>query len=199
MSIVKRRYFAGCMERQAKWLNSMSDKGYRLIKTGKLKYEFEECTPGAYRYAVEYVGDKSFEEEQNYKEFLEDLGYKVFYKNINLDWSLYKVSVRPWADKGGKISTNSTTYNKELLIVEKENDGKPFELHTDKEDLSEYYRRLSYPWYFAVFFMLAMLILAWPYVVPVALFGAFAVICAIPIIIAAVKIKKIKKESEVEE
>ena len=49
------------------------------------------------------------------------------------------------------------------------------------------------------FFMLAMLILAWPYVVPVALFGAFAVICAIPIIIAAVKIKKIKKESEVEE
>ena len=36
-----------------------------------------------------------------------------------------KVRLRPWAEKGGRIATNATTFNRELLIVEKDNDGKP--------------------------------------------------------------------------
>ena len=199
MRIVKRRYFAGLMERQAKWLNDMSRKGYRLVKVGKLKYEFEECEPDKYQYTVEYVGDQSFEEEQNYKAFLEEMGYRVFYKNINLDYSVYKLTYRPWADKGGRISTNQTTYNRELLIVEKENDGRPFQLHTEAGDIMEYYKRLSYPWYFAVFFMLAGMILSWPLALPVLLFGSSAIVCAFPIIRTALKISRLKKDSEVEE
>ena len=131
MSIKKIRYFAGFMKSQENWLNAMAHKGYRLVKTGKLTYEFEECAPDAYCYTVEYVGDKSFESENDYKAFLEGMGYRVFYKNINLDWSLAKITIRPWAEKGGFFSTNRTTFNRELLIVEKENDGKPFELHTE--------------------------------------------------------------------
>jgi len=41
-----------------------------------------------------------------------------------------EVRLRPWAEMGGCIATNATTFNRELLIVEKSNDGKPFELHT---------------------------------------------------------------------
>lgn len=63
MSIVKWRFFAGFTGRQTKWLNSMAEKGYRLVKTGKLDYAFDECEPGKYVYAVEYVSDKSLEEE----------------------------------------------------------------------------------------------------------------------------------------
>ena len=59
MSIVKRRFFAGFMGQQTKWLNSMAEKGYRLVKTGKLEYVFNECEPGKYVYSVEYVGDRS--------------------------------------------------------------------------------------------------------------------------------------------
>ena len=55
MSIVKRRFFAGFMGSQARWLNSMAQKGYRLIRTGKLEYEFEECESGKYIYTVEYA------------------------------------------------------------------------------------------------------------------------------------------------
>ncbi|MCR5154831.1 MAG: DUF2812 domain-containing protein, partial [Lachnospiraceae bacterium] len=55
MSIVKRRYFAGFMGAQARWLNKMADKGLRLVNCGKLEYEFEECAPSSYRYTVEYV------------------------------------------------------------------------------------------------------------------------------------------------
>ena len=63
-----------------------------------------------------------------------DMGYKVFFKNINLNYSVGKVRLRPWAEMGGCIATNATTFNRELLIVEKSNDGKPFELHTSYAD-----------------------------------------------------------------
>ncbi len=199
MSMVKRRFFAGFMGRQAKWLNSMAAKGYRLVKTGKLEYVFDECDPGKYVYTVEYIGDRSLCDAEQYKAFLENMGYRVFYKNINLDYSLGKVTYRPWADKGGKISTLSTTYNKELLIVEKENDGKPFELHTERDDRIEYYNRIIRPWYFAVFLALLLAIIYWPNVLPTALCGGLAVLFTLPIVIMALKIRKIKKENELEE
>ena len=69
------------------------------------------------------------------------MGYSVFYKNINLNYSVGKVRWRPWAEIGGRIATNTTTFNRELLIVEKENDGKPFELHTSYEDRANYYSK----------------------------------------------------------
>jgi len=199
MSIVKKRFFAGFMKSQANWLNSMAAQGYRLTKTGKITYEFDECKPSQYIYTIEYIGDKSLDDAENYKAFLEDMGYKVFYKNINLDYSLYKLTFRPWADKGGKISSTKSTYNKELLIVEKENDGKPFELHTDKDDLIEYYKRISAPWYFAVFISLLFAIIYWPNVLPSALGFGLAILFSIPIAIVTVKTLKIKKEKECEE
>lgn len=187
------------MGSQTKWLNSMADKGYRLVKTGKLQYIFDECEPGKYVYTVEYVGDKSMEEEENYKAFLEDMGYQVFYKNMNLDYSFMKLTYRPWANKGGKISTTKSTYNRELLIVEKENDGKPFELHTEKEDQIEYYNRIVKPWYFATFLALLLAIIYWPNMVPTAICGGLAVLFAIPIVVMAIKASKIKKEHKLEE
>ena len=48
----KYRYFGGFLISQEKWLNKMAQKGYRLVKVGKLLYEFESCTPGQYQYAV---------------------------------------------------------------------------------------------------------------------------------------------------
>lgn len=35
------RYFGGFLEKQGRFLNEMSAKGYRLVKTGELLYEFE--------------------------------------------------------------------------------------------------------------------------------------------------------------
>lgn len=122
-------FFGGLLNAQENWLNKMSEKGYRLIRAGKMLYEFEECKPNEVKYCVEFIGEKSKENANDYFLFLEDMGYKVFFKNINLNYSVGKVRWRPWAEKGGRIATNATTFNRELLIVEKENDGKPFELH----------------------------------------------------------------------
>ena len=199
MSIVKRRYFAGFMGSQTRWLNKMADNGYRLVETGKLKYVFEKCESGKYIYTVEYVGDRSLEEEEKYKSFLEDLGYRVFYKNMHLDYSLNKLVIRPWAGKGGRISTTRSTYNKELLIVEKENDGRPFELHTEKEDRIKYYRGMIKPYYYAFVFALILAFVFWPDRIKTAICGGLALLVTIPAAIIGFRILKLKKEKTVEE
>lgn len=144
------RFFWGFLKKQDNWLNEMADKGYRLVRTGRAWYEFENCEPGKYRYAVEFVGEKSAQEAKKYASFLEDCGYHVLFKNLNLDYSVGKAVLRPWAKKGGKIATTGGAYNKELLLVEKENDGKPFELHTTEDDIREYKKTVRKPWIFSI-------------------------------------------------
>ena len=85
------RYFGGLLQKQENWLNRMANEGYRLTAIGKLLYEFEECESSSVEYRVEYIGSKSKREAEAYFQFLEDMGYKVFFKNINLNYSIGKV------------------------------------------------------------------------------------------------------------
>ena len=127
------RFFWGFLKKQEKWLNKMADKGCRLVCTGRAWYEFEDCEPGKYR---------------------------VLFKNLNLDYSVVKAVFRPWAKKDGKIATTGGTYNKELLLVEKENDGKAFELHTTEEDIQEYQKTVRKPWIFSIATILIVILIA---------------------------------------
>ena len=187
--------FGSFLSAQEKWLNKMASKGYRLVRTEKLMYEFEECKPNEFQYHVEFIGEKSKEHAEEYKLFLEDeMGYRVLYKNINLNYSVGKVRYRPWAEKGGRIATNSTTFNRELLIVEKENDEKPFELHTSYDDMISYYKILQKPWLFMtiIFSILGI-------AMPSAVFGAFAVISLMPLIFYQISLSKLKREANTKE
>lgn len=154
------RFFWGFLKRQENWLNEMADKGYRLVRTGRAWYEFEDCEPGKYRYAVEFVGEKSKQNAKEYASFLEDYGYRVLFKNLNLDYSVVKAAFRPWAKKGGKIATTGGSYNKELLLVEKVNDGKPFELHTTDDDIREYKKTIRKPWIFSIATILIVILIS---------------------------------------
>ncbi len=176
------------MKSQEKWLNKMSANGYRLVRAEKLLYEFESCAPDEFVYCVEYIGNKSRENAEDYRMFLEDLGYRVFYKNINLDYSAGRVYVRPWAEKGGRIATSDTTHNRELLIVEKKNDGKPFELHTEPEDIAGYYRALRSPWLFMllVFGLLGILLRS-------VVCGVLAAVALAGVILYQVKISRLDR------
>ena len=187
-------FFGGLLTAQENWLNKMSEKGYRLIRTGKLLYEFEECKPGQLQYCVEFIGQKSKENAQNYHDFLEEMGYSVFYKNINLNYSVGKVRWRPWAEKGGRIATNATTFNRELLIVEKENDGKPFELHTSFEDKENYYSNLRNPWLLLLFMFAVFAVVNQSVVL-----GVLALISLIPVIVYQSQIMKNRREAKTKE
>lgn len=187
-------FYGGMIASQERWLNKMAEEGYRLIRIGKLLYEFAECKPGQYQYCVEYIGQKSNESAADYAGFLEDCGYRVFFKNINLNWSVGKVVVRPWAEQGGRIATNSTTFNRELLIVEKENDGKPFELHTTYEDKLDYYKDMRKPWMF-LFIVSAVLGVAMHHLV----WGVFAGISFFTLIVFQLELGILKKQSDIKE
>ena len=52
------RFFGGLLNAQANWLNQMSQKGYRLVRTGRMLYEFEKCNPDEVTYCVEFIGEK---------------------------------------------------------------------------------------------------------------------------------------------
>ena len=188
------RFFGAFLTAQSNWLNKMSEKGFRLIRAGKLLYEFEPCAPGQYQYQVEFVADKSKENAEGYVRFLEEIGYRVFFKNINLNYSVGKIRWRPWAEQGGMISTNKTTFNRELLIVEKSNDGKTFELHTTYEDKAAYCRQLQKPWLvlFLAAAIMGIITRAW----------IWGIISAMPFIVLTVyrieytRLKKLSKEKE---
>ncbi|MGL4874624.1 MAG: DUF2812 domain-containing protein [Clostridium sp.] len=134
----KIRYFLD-LDAQEKWLNNEAKKGNRLIKANKLIYVFEKCNQSEYEYKVEFVGNKSLSEMIKYKEFLESIGYKIFNKNLNLNYSIFKFKFRPYADKHAKIATNPGVINKELFIVEVKKTDNKFELHTEPNDLICYY------------------------------------------------------------
>ena len=188
------RFFGGLLNAQAKWLNKMSEKGYRLVRTGRMLYEFEKCNPDEVTYCVEFIGEKSKDNATDYANFLEDMGYKVFFKNINLNYSVGKVRLRPWAEMGGYIATNATTFNRELLIVEKANDGKPFELHTSYEDKENYYRNLRNPW-LLILLMFAIFAVAKRSVV----FGVLALVSLIPVLVYQTKVMQNKREGKTKE
>ncbi len=188
------RFFGSLLTAQENWLNRMAGKGYRLVRTGKLFYEFESCTPNEVQYCIDFIAEKSKASAKEYHDFLEDMGYRVFFKNINLNYSIGKVRYRPWAEKGGRIATNSTTFNRELLIVEKKNDGKPFELHTSYEDKAGYYANLRNPW-LTIAILFAVLGFAqrslW-LLIP----GAISLV---PVILYQAQIMKIKREAKTHE
>lgn len=188
------RFFGGLLTAQENWLNKMSSRGDRLVRVGKMLYVFEQCKPNAFQYRVDFIGEKSKAGANEYRSFLEDMGYKVFFKNINLNYSLGKVRWRPWAEKGGRIATHATTFNRELLIVEKQNDGKPFELHTSFEDKARYYANLRSPW-----LLILILFGAFGIAQRSILFLALAALSLVPVLIYQVNIMKNKREAKVRE
>lgn len=135
----KIRYFIDFMDDQQAWLNTMAEKGYRLCGTTRLGYEFEECTPDAYTYVVQYVAEKSLAQLQRYRSYLEEMGYVYYGKNINMQFG-YKAKLR-YNGKRLQLATNPGLLNQELLIIEVPK-GETLEIFTTARECYEYYQTL---------------------------------------------------------
>lgn len=188
------RFFGGLLKTQEKWLNKMASQGYRLIRTEKVLYEFEKCQPNEFQYRIDFIAEKSKTHANEYRSLLEEMGYRVFFKNINLNYSIGKVRLRPWAEKGGRIATNANTFNRELLIVEKKNDSKSFELHTSYEDKINYYTHLRNPYLLMFLFFLILGIIK--HLIALSIFSCFFLI---PALIYQINIIQIKQKAKIQE
>lgn len=83
------------------------------------------------------------------------LGIRTLTKNYGTgQLALGKVRLSPF----GKLRTSPGAVNKELLILEKKNNGESFEVYTSKEDKIKYYGKLLYSFLILTGFLLFMAI-----------------------------------------
>lgn len=185
----------------------MAEHGYRLEKCGKMTYIFEECKPNEYEYAVEFVGDKPYSKAKDYRKYLESMGVHIFTKNINLNFAYGKVRWRPYAIGMGQVATSPGAFNKELLILEKKKDGKPFELHTDVQDKLNTYKTVRHAYVWSVLLMLGLITITFIPIVSsmsVAMtwvfrgvMAVFSILFIIPTVKYSSLVIKLKEESKI--
>lgn len=155
--IKKFRIFLNPIEAQEKWLNEKSAEGLKLSKAGRFFYEFEKCKTNQYQYAVDYIGNNSNDNRKEYERFLDEVGIKYYEKPMNIgQFSIGKVKCRPYANKGGKVATSWGMINRELLILEKENNGKPFNIYSNVEDKIQALKERRKPHIYMLIFALLM-------------------------------------------
>lgn len=188
------RFFGGLPEVQARWLNKMARQGLRLAAVEGLCYTFVPCQPGEVEYAVDLIAHQGPEEARDYHDFLEEMGYTVFYQAANANLSLGKVRWRPWAQPGGRIAAGGGAYGRELLIVERTRGEAPLSLHTSWEDRAQYYRRLRTPW-LSITLLLALCALlsrSWA-------FGLLTLLALLPTAVYQGKAWQMQKRAQTEE
>lgn len=205
----KIRYFIDFMDRQQAWLNEMAEKGYRLCGTTRLGYEFSDCTPGSYTYVVQYVAEKSLAQLNQYRAYLEEMGYVYYGKNINMQFG-FKAKLR-YTGKRLQLATNPGLLNQELLIIEVPK-GEQLEVFTTAKECYEYYQMLRNVFLGATVFLLLMACLGRT---KVELFGhvyvdeqffilqALVLVLCIPCLVIAIRMakrtRKWKKEMQIRE
>lgn len=132
----KYRYFWGFLELEKRWLNKMARKGWRLKKVNCHNYEFIKSTE-KFNYDVDILWDKSIDEINKYIDFLHEMGHRTFRDSLNLNFSIARIKYRAGRSILGHFDTNKGNLNRELLIVEKENE---ISLYTLNNDLYKYYK-----------------------------------------------------------
>lgn len=196
------RFYFGFLTAQEKWLNKMARDGWHLIKTAELSYDFEPCKPDEYEYRIEFIAQMSLSESKKYRDFLRDMGYDVLYKNFNLDWNTGKFQWRPFGKGMGQLSTSPGTFNRELLIIAKKRDGKPFELHSTNSDKANYLKVPRNAWLSTALFLLALAVLR--YVLDsitstVIILSVIGILTLIPVFLYQKKIHHFKQAGEIQE
>lgn len=218
--IRKFKFFIWPIPGLEKWLNSMSDQGYRLIKTGDIFYYFEKCEKEKYVYAVDYVANKSYSALRDYEDFLRESNIRSMEKSASVGKvSKGNIRWRPYADKGARIASSKGMIKKEFLILEKERDEKPFEIYTTVEDKINALKIMRKPTIVMMLFIGIMLLISNTNIIPqyqwsffkldllsktnslisLILLGLIELLLLINLIKFTVEINRLKNESEINE
>lgn len=111
--IVWKFWKAWDFDKEEKWLNEMAAKGLALAGVSFCRYEFEECTPGAYTYRLELLKESiRHPESRQYIHFVEDMGAR-----------------------------HVSTYSRWVYFAMPAAEG-PFELHSDNESKIKHLNRI---------------------------------------------------------
>jgi len=106
MKKVMYRYFTD-YQKEEKWLNEQSDKGFQLTKVQFSRYTFVEGTPGEYIYRNELLSGLKSKENKEYLEFLQEGGIEVVDQFVGWVYFRKKAAEGPfelYTDANSKIS-----------------------------------------------------------------------------------------------
>ncbi len=123
-----------------KYLNRMSESGYRLKSINSCIYNFEKCAD-RFNYTSQFIGANASKENEDYIAMLgENEEYKIYRAPINQgNFNYGKMRFRPYTREKYKTSTYWGNFNKEILVVEYKDD-KPMKLLTDNGDIAKEYK-----------------------------------------------------------
>lgn len=88
-------------EKETKWLNEMSAKGYALADYWWGIYSFEKCLPGEYVYQIDIV-DGFFNVDDDYRKFMEDIGVEIVCM-----WSCWAILRKKTSDGPFRLYTDA--------------------------------------------------------------------------------------------
>ena len=152
----KYRFFGPMILSMENWLNRMASIGYRLVDTGMMSWDFDYCNRGQYQYRVEYIGQLNLEKSEDYQQYFLEKGYNVMLKPLNLGFSLGKAQVRTDDEGNPMVATKKNVLDKEIIIIEKRNDGTPFDIPVNNLDRTRYLKPLFRTWLVLAFLMTAL-------------------------------------------
>jgi len=112
----------------------MAEKGYRLVEVSTFGYRFERCLKSEYIYEVIYRGYRRKEVSIPYINRLLDSGYNVFIKGLNRTMSSEKLKLKHGLGEVYNPKFSPRDGYKDVLIIEKKNDGKTFEWISPKDN-----------------------------------------------------------------
>ncbi len=108
------RYFMDD-QKEEKWLNEQSDKGFQLTKVQFSRYTFVEGAPGEYIYRNEILNGLTSKGIKDYLEFLQESGIEIVDQCVGWGYFRKKAAEGPfelYSDASSKI-----TYLNRLLYI----------------------------------------------------------------------------------
>ncbi len=156
----KIKFFLDPINDVEKYLNEMSERGYRLKSVKGCFYEFEK-TNIKYSYTTQFIGANPSEENKKYIAMIEENeAYRVFRVPINQgNFNYGKMRIRPFTREKLKTATYWGNFNKEILVVEYKNNG-PIKLLTNNCDIAKQYKDIRNAYLQGFIGVLVILLLA---------------------------------------
>ncbi len=153
----KLHYFGGVLPLWERWLNRMCSRGYRLSWPGKLSSEFVACAPNSHEISVKFLVEMSQEHRDDHRRAWEEMGYQVWFLRV-----LHPIAVLRglrFRFNGNIVFWRDDTLpewpemHREIVILQKRNDGAPFQYRGAIEDTACFLHRYGSVWYWTFGFV----------------------------------------------
>lgn len=113
------KIFFNPIEDRELYLNDMASRGFQLEESGSIVQKFSKSEKPNIHYTVQYIGNMSNKERQEYMDFIQSLNMRVFFAPFNVGkLAIGNMKYRPYNKRRSSFATTSGMINREIMIIE---------------------------------------------------------------------------------